>query len=52
MIWLYIAIGYVLFFAFLIRFFQAVHRWDDEIKEMQDADSVDHKRREQVPHED
>jgi hypothetical protein len=34
MIYLAIAFGYVVLLACLIRFFQAVHRWDDEIREM------------------
>ena len=34
MIYALVGFAYVLFVAFLIRFFQAVHRWDDEIGEM------------------
>jgi hypothetical protein len=31
MIYILIGIAYVLLLTFMVRFFQAVHRWDDEI---------------------
>jgi hypothetical protein len=31
MIFIVVGIGYVLLLALLVRFFQAVHRWDEEI---------------------
>lgn len=31
MVYFLIGIAYVLLLAMLVRFFQAVHRWDDEI---------------------
>ncbi|HVN48447.1 MAG TPA: hypothetical protein VMU30_06445 [Bacteroidota bacterium] len=35
MIYLAICLGYMVLLACLIRFFQTVHRWDDEIQEME-----------------
>ena len=35
MIYLAIFLGYVVLLTCLIRFFQTVHRWDDEIHEME-----------------
>jgi hypothetical protein len=34
MIYLAIVFGYIVLLSCLIRFFQAVHGWDDEIHEM------------------
>jgi hypothetical protein len=35
MILIAIGIGYIFLLAFVILFFRAVHRWDDEIQKME-----------------
>ena len=46
MVFVIIGFGYVLCLALLIRFFQTVHRWDEEIEELQhqqkQADLLNH----------
>jgi len=40
MAFILMGIAYVLLLAFLVRFFQAVHRWDEEICSMEIRGSV------------
>ena len=40
MIYILMGIAYVLLLAFLVRFLQAVHRWDDEICSMEIKEEV------------
>ena len=41
--WVYISFIYFIVLAFLIRFFQTVHTWDEEIKSMKIGDQTNGK---------
>ena len=41
MIFILLGIAYVVLLAFLVRFFQAVHQWDEEIYSMEIGGKVD-----------